>query len=80
MADRAKALTVDLGELKLPAAAIDRIEQAVQKAVLLELASMDSAPVFQVAMTRPGGKGIPGLLDPRTRGIVIKPPAKGTVG
>ena len=71
---KANILTVDLSGLKLPAAALDQIERAVQKAVLLELATIDSAPPLHVQMTRPKGPVIPGL---GTRGIIIKEPIKG---
>jgi hypothetical protein len=63
---------VDLGELKLPAASLDRIAQSVQKAVLLELATIDVAPDFAVQMSRPKGKFLD-LIEGlgRTRGMVF---------
>jgi hypothetical protein len=67
-------LAVDLSGLKLPAAALDRIERAVQKAVMLEIAAIDFAPPLHVEMTRPKGPKIPELGA--TRGIIIREPVK----
>lgn len=71
-------LIVDLVALKLPAAALDRIAQAVQKAVLLELATIDSAPDFAAQMTRPktGNRWLEDIIKGlgRTRGIVFTAP------
>lgn len=66
---------VDLSVLTMPDAALDRIDQAVQKAVLLELASVDLAPEVTVRMSRPRDSGFPGHLQPGpTRGIWVEEP------
>jgi hypothetical protein len=67
------ALIVDLHELQLPQETLDRIAKSVQKAVMLELATVDEAPDFQVQMSRPNGKVIDIIKDlGRTRGLMIQ--------
>jgi hypothetical protein len=71
-------LIVDVHELQLPQAALDRIAESVQKAVMLELATVDEAPDFQVQMSRPDGKFIDILKDiGRTRGLMLQKIARG---
>jgi hypothetical protein len=71
-------LIVDVHELQLPQVALDRIAESVQKAVMLELATVDEAPDFQVQMSRPDGKFIDILKDiGRTRGLMIQKIARG---
>ncbi len=80
-ASKSARFEVDLGPLELPAPALNRIEAAIQKAVLLELASVDIAPAFAVTMSRPSGIKLPNVLFPfppgRTRGLVFVDPTSG---
>jgi hypothetical protein len=69
---------IDLGPLKLPDAAVNSIEAAIQRAVLLELAQVDTAPSYAVSMSRPKGVKVDSPLFPfpqGTRGIVFVDPA-----
>ena len=68
---------VDLGPLELPDDAVDGIEAAIQKAVLLELAQVDTAPSYAVTMSRPANVKIETPMFPfpdRTRGIIFVDP------
>jgi len=58
--------TVDLGDLVLSRDAADRIARSVQKAVLLEIATLDLSPGFTTNLVRPEG------LKGPTYGIWIK--------
>lgn len=67
------ALVVDLHDLQLPQTVIDRIAESVQKAVMLELATVDEAPDFQVQLSRSNGKFIDIIKDMgRTRGLLLR--------
>ena len=70
---------VDLGPLELPEDALDGIEAAIQKAVLLELAEVDTAPSYAVSMSRPSRVKIDKPFFPfptQTRGIIFIDPEK----
>ena len=80
MAERKSAhkefkVTIDV---KLPQDALDRIERAIQKAVLVELADTDVADGYSVALRVPADRGdrqIAGAQAlPPLDGIVIGPP------
>lgn len=64
-------------DVKLPQDALDRIERAIQKAVLIELADTDVADGYSVLMrvpANPGDRQIAGAqLPPPLDGIVIRP-------
>jgi hypothetical protein len=61
---------VDLGDFEVSDEMRERIARSVQKAALVEIASIDEAPAFSVQMTRPqDGGDLPGLLA--TDGIWI---------
>jgi hypothetical protein len=66
-------------DVKLPQDALDRIERAIQKAVLIELADTDVADGYSVATRAPadpGDRQIAGAqLRPPLDGIVIRPPS-----
>jgi hypothetical protein len=64
-----RMFSVDLDGLELPPEAIERIARAVQKAVLLEVASLDLAPEFTVELAPPRE-----LSGGPTKGILIKQP------
>ncbi|HEV7807167.1 MAG TPA: hypothetical protein VGO80_15200 [Solirubrobacteraceae bacterium] len=64
-------------DVKLPQDALDRIERAIQKAVLVELADTDVADGYSVIMRVPADKGdrqiAAAQLPPPLDGIVIRP-------
>jgi hypothetical protein len=63
-------------DVKLPEDALDRIERAIQKAVLIELADTDVADGYSVLMRVPADSGDGQIaaaeLPPLLRGIVIR--------
>jgi hypothetical protein len=63
-------------DVKLPQDALDRIERAIQKAVLIQLADTDVADGYSVDMRVPadaGDRQIAGAQIPPLDGIVIRP-------
>jgi hypothetical protein len=65
-------------DVKLPQDALDRIERAIQKAVLNELADTDVADGYSVLTRVPADPGKSGQVAaaelPPLDGIVIRPP------
>lgn len=61
-------------DVKLPQDALDRIERAIQKAVLIELADTDVADGYSVLMRVPADPG-----DQQIAGAQLPPPLDGIV-
>jgi len=57
---------VGINGIQLPSEAVDRINRAIQKAVLIELASVDLGAGFNVLLSAPVGNG-------GTDGLTIEP-------
>jgi len=75
MAKNSERLTVDLSGLKLPEKVVDQIARSIQKAVLLEIASLDIAPDFEAIKSRSGNPIKIGDIA-KTRGLILKESVK----